>query len=173
MLGYSELREIQKKEMESSSLCPIGETFYEMISELLKIKKEEAVKKNSLSAIKEYENIKKIVVSIQNKREEKIAIMAIRGSIESPNLCSLERKVLDELSGIFSKGRKEINEIWDSDETVSSNNNLSRKLRILSDLGQYKGIDNQVYGPFKKGQEVSIPEAEAEWMIKSKIAELL
>ena len=78
-LTYSALREIQKKEMESSEIVKVEPDFYEQVSTLLRERKLAAMNDDSMSALKEYENIRKIASGIQAKREEKIFLMALRG----------------------------------------------------------------------------------------------
>ena len=53
MLNYSDLRDIQKREMESSEVVNLPDDFYALISEVLLKKKDEALSKKSLIAIKE------------------------------------------------------------------------------------------------------------------------
>jgi len=170
MLNYSELREMQKKEMESSAIVTLSDGFYQTISQLLNEKKQAALSSKSLLAIKEYENIKKIVLSIQAKREEKIVLMAVRGESDASGLTSEEREMLKELSSIIIRSRGTIKNVWGNEDAVTDS---SRRIRILQDVSQYKGLDEAVYGPFKKGDEQSLPKAEAEWLLKSRMAELL
>ncbi len=166
MLGYSELRDIQKKEMESSAIVNLPEDFYAVVSDLLAKKSEDAKSSSSLLTIKEYENIKKIILAIQNKREEKIVLMSVRGEKEGIGLTSEEREMLKELSSIIKKSRETLKSVWDNEESTS------RRIRIIRDISQYRGLDNSVYGPFRQGEEPNVPNAEAEWLLKAGMAEL-
>jgi len=170
MLNYSSLREFQRREMESSGLVEVPEGFYTEVADLLKQRKKEAMKSQSLLIIKEYENIKRIVQSLQAKREEKIVLMALRGEGSSAGLAFEEREMLKGLSQIIKKSRSVVKSVWDSE---SSGQELSRRVRILKDISAYKGLDDNTYGPFKQSEEVSLPETEAEWLLKSKMAEIL
>ncbi|MCI0504292.1 hypothetical protein L0Y65_06315 [Candidatus Micrarchaeota archaeon] len=169
MLNYSELRDIQKKEMESSAIVGLQEDFYRSVSELLSKKSGDAMSSKSLLAIKEYENIKKIVTAIQTKREEKIVLMAVRGEREGVGLTAEERELLKELSSTIRKSRDAVKSVWGSEEAAPAN---SRRIKILKDVSQYRGLDNSLYGPFRPGEEQMLPRAEAEWLLKAGMAEM-
>ena len=170
MVNYSDLRDIQKREMESSAIVSLPDDFYEAVSQLLSAKKRDALASQSMLAIKEYENIKKILLSIQAKREEKIVLMAVRGENAGAGLTTQEREMLKELGVIVARSRDSITRVWGNDEAKPDS---SRRLRLLQDVTQYKGLDNAVYGPFRKGEECLLPPPEAEWLLKSRMAELL
>jgi DNA replication initiation complex subunit (GINS family) len=169
MLGYSDLRDMQKREMESSALVSLPDDFYSLISQLLARKGSEAISSKSLLAIKEYENIKKIVVSIQAKREEKIVLMALRGEREGAGLTIEERRMLKDLSGIVGKYREIVKSVWESESASPS----GKRIKIMKEVSQYRGLDNALYGPFSTGQETLVPDAEADWLLKAGMAELL
>lgn len=168
MLKYSDLRDIQKHEMGSSEVVALPPDFYTMISEILAMKKQEALSKKSIMAIKEYENMRKIVEAIASKREEKIVLMAVRGEVEGAGLTTEERDLLKGLSSIVMKSRENIKNVWDTTETDDS-----QKIRLLKDVEQYRGLDDSVYGPFKEGEEQSLPRSEAQWLLKSGLAEMV
>ncbi|MFH1785776.1 MAG: hypothetical protein ABH842_05090 [Candidatus Micrarchaeota archaeon] len=170
VLNYSELRDIQKREMDSSAIVKLPEDFYQEVSKLLAKKNSDAVSSKLLLAIKEYENIKKIIVSISSKREEKIVLMAVRGEREGLGLTLEEREMLKELSSIIKKARSKTQSVWAAEDPKAGN---SRKVKVLKDISQYRGLDNEIYGPFKEGEEKSLPKAEAEWLLKAGMAEIL
>lgn len=60
--------------------------------------------------------------------------------------------------------------MWGNDEAVAGG---ARRIRLLQDVTPYKGLDNAVYGPFRKGDECTLPPPEAEWLLKARMAELL
>lgn len=167
MITYSLLREIQKKEMESAALVPVEDNFYEQLAQLLEQKKKEAQKSNSLLTIREYENIKKIVQTLQSKREEKIALVALRGEGEGHGLSHEEKILLKNLCNAIKQARGAVKGVWEKPGIVP------KKVRMLKEVEKYKGIDDNVYGPFKSGQELVLPPSEVEWLLKSKMAELV
>ncbi len=169
-MDYSALRDIQRKEMESSAAVSLPDDFYQFISKLLSKKKDEAVTSKSLVVIKEYENMKKIVASIAAKREEKIVLMAVRGQTEGSGLTSEERDLLKGLTTIIKKSRESVKNVWETEEETGGD---SRKVKILKDIERYRGLDNTIYGPFREGEEQKLPRPEAEWLLKSGMAELI
>ena len=48
-----------------------------------------------------------------------------------------------------------------------------QKVKILKAIPCYMGIDKKEYGSYSIDQEVTLPDSEAEWMIKGKLAEAL
>ncbi|MFN7991211.1 MAG: hypothetical protein U0R44_03565 [Candidatus Micrarchaeia archaeon] len=170
MLNYSDLRDIQKREMESSAIVSLPEDFYSSVSGLLAKKNSEAMASKSLLVMKEYENIKKIVIAITAKREEKIVLMAVRGEREGAGLTAEEREMLKELSSIIKKAREAVKIVWGTEESILSD---SKRIKILKDVSQYRGLDNSVYGPFRQGEEKILPTAEAEWLLRAGMAEIL
>jgi len=170
VLSYSDLRDIQKKEMESSAIVKLPEDFYHSVSDMLSKKNAEATESKSLLAIKEYENIKKIIAAISAKREEKIVLMAVRGEREGAGLTAEEKEMLKELSAIIKKSRGAVQSVWSSEEPAQAAD--SRRIRIMKDVSQYRGLDNVVYGPFRQGEEKMLPLAEAEWLLKAGMAEI-
>ena len=172
VVDYSGLRDIQKREMESSAVVQLPEDFYQKVSDLLSLKKEKAFSSQSILSIKEYENIKKIVRSIAAKREEKIVLMAVRGEGNPEGLTSEEKEMFKGLSSIIFEAREKVTNVWSNEESGSGSSS-ERRIKILKDVAQYRGIDNILYGPFREGEEPSLPEKEVEWLLRSGMAEVL
>ena len=170
MFNYSELRDIQKKEMESSAMVNLPEDFYPKIAEFLKKKKEDAISSQSLLAMREYENIKKIVRAIAAKREEKIVLMAVRSEGDASGLTDEEKEMFKDLSTIILKSRETVKSAWEQEKKTEPN---SQRIRVLKDVERYRGLDNSVYGPFSEGEEQTLPRAEAQWLLKAGMAELI
>lgn len=111
-LTYSALREIQKKEMESSEIVRVEQDFYEQVSALLKERKQAAMSDESMSALREYENIRKIAAGIQAKREEKIVLMALRGDKIHDGLTEKEHELLENILERLEGTRTGITTEW-------------------------------------------------------------
>lgn len=169
MISYSMLRDIQKKEMDSAAIVKLDESFYSEVANFIEEKKRLAKESGSLLSIKEYENVRKIVSAIQVRREEKIVLMAVRGESDPKGLTKEENGLLKDLCKRIDECRQSISDIWnrkrDGPET--------KKVRILKDIEPYTGLDKKAYGPFKNGEEPLLPLAEAEWLLKSRMAEVL
>jgi DNA replication initiation complex subunit (GINS family) len=169
MLSYSDLRDIQRREMESSAIVVLPDDFYQVISHVLSKKGGEAMASKSLLAIKEYENIKKIIIAIQAKREEKIVLMAVRGEREGAGLTAEEKLMLKDLNLTVTKYREVVKGVWGNEAPPQD----SRRIKLMKEVSQYRGLDNALYGPFKQGDEALLPNAEAEWLLKAGMAEIL
>jgi DNA replication initiation complex subunit (GINS family) len=167
-MDYSALRDIQRSEMQSSAIVKLPEDFYQLISRVLQEKQDEAISIKSLVAIREHENIKKIVRSIAAKREEKIVLMAIRGEIGGEGLTAEEKELLKGLTSIIMKSRETVKSVWESETPAPVG---SQKVKLLKNVEKYRGLDNTIYGPFKEGEETLLPKPEAEWLRKSGMAE--
>lgn len=170
MLAYSDIREIQKKEMDSAAIVVLEKEFYVKLRELLAKKKKEALESSSLLSMKEYENIKRIALSVHAKREEKLVLMALRGENSVPGLSEEEEILLVQVREVVKKARASFKEALGEDEGYAPRIN---KIRILNDVEQYVGLDKSLYGPFKKDEEHALPKEEAEWLLKSKMAEMI
>jgi hypothetical protein len=162
-LSYTTLREIQKKELEDGALVELKEDFYSSICELMEFKKKEATDGKSILALREYENIKKIVSAIQSKREEKILLMALRSEKSYLGLTNEERELLAILQDLLRKHREKVK--------ISEEPSL-QKLRVLKEVSEYK-VEGQTFGPFRKGEVYFLPKKEAEWLLKESMAEMI
>lgn len=170
MLNYAVLRDIQKKESDSAAIVRLEPSFYSDAAALIAEKKRSALESGSILSIKEYENLRRIVASIQSRREEKIVLMAVRGESDAPGLTGEEGALLRELAGRIGESRARLAGIWNN---KAEDLPKSRKVRILKDIEPYTGLDRNVYGPFHTGEERILPLTEAEWLLKSKLAEPL
>ncbi|MBI5223342.1 hypothetical protein HY990_02885 [Candidatus Micrarchaeota archaeon] len=170
MTTYAQIRDIQKRELESSAIVSLPEDFYQTLSTFLALKKQEAINSKSLVTIKEYENLRKIVLGVQSKREEKLVLLALRGDFALEGITKEEKELLKELSLIIDKSRQSIRSSWDNESSTPDD---SLRVKLVQDVAQYKGLDNSVYGPYSAGSEQVLPKVEAEWLLKAKLAQLI
>jgi len=168
VIDYKTLREIQQKEVSSPKLSSLEENFYQTTAKFLEDKKCEAFSSNSITKIREYENLQKIIAIIKEKREEKILLMALRNEKINGYLTPEEKVFFENLVKALNDFRNSINQ---KTETVCESEAL--KVKVIKDIDAYKGLDGKIYGPFKQDEIVSLPKAEVEWLIKAKLAEML
>jgi len=169
-IDYGLLRDIQRQEISSPKLTRLDEEFYSQIKDFLSAKKDDAFSSNSILKIREYENLQKIIVSIKEKREEKIFLMALRGDKVNGSLTPEEKQLFNELVEVLRKFREDTD---GSIEEVEKTREEQLKVKVIKDIEAYKGLDGNVYGPFKKEELVSLPKAEVDWLVKAKIAEMV
>jgi|GEM_PF-769343 len=48
-----------------------------------------------------------------------------------------------------------------------------KKVRFLKEVPAYKGPNNETFGPYKQGDEGQLPQTEADWLLRGKLAEPL
>jgi DNA replication initiation complex subunit (GINS family) len=168
-LSYFTLRDIQKRETESAAAVKLEDDFFKQVADLLAAKKNEAMGSQSIMTIREYENIRKTVISIQAKREEKIMLMALRGETEGNNLTPEERDFLRRFVDDVIAMRNTVTDLWSSEVKPEG----IKKIKIIKDVEKYSGLDKNVYGPFKPGDIPTLPKEEAQWLLDAKMAEML
>jgi len=162
MLSYGEIREIERRERSNSALSEIPEDFYDTICKTLETAKNEAAKEPNITNVRKYDNLKRIVEIIRRKREEKIVFMAIHG-VEPEHIIDVERTLY----------KQSLSAIEEFRTRVSGGNKVLKRLRIVKKVERYTGLDNKTYGPFEEGDDISISEAEASWLVKANMAEMI
>jgi DNA replication initiation complex subunit (GINS family) len=176
MLNYSRLREMQRSEIASSELCPVEEAFYAQLKGFLEEKRGEALETQNLLVIKEYENLRKIAKAIVNKRNEKLVLLALRGKKETTGMTAEEAEFLGHLSKAIEENDAQLAFIFEENGnggSIAGKKDNIKRIRLLKNISPYKGLDENVYGPFDEGEVAELPAAEAQWLLKEKMAELL
>lgn len=163
---------MQRSEIASSELCPVEEDFYTKLKGFLEEKRGEAIETQNLLVIKEYENLRKIARAIVNKRNEKLVLLALRGKKETTGMTAEEAEFMGHLSHDIEENDAQLAFIFEENGTGPKKDNIKR-IRLLKNISPYKGLDDNVYGPFNEGEEAELPAAEAQWLLKEKMAELL
>lgn len=168
MLTYSGLREIQKKEMESFEPVKLEKDFYSQLMQFLESKKASAFKGQTFMEMREFENMKKVAKSIIAKRKEKIIMLSALSNQEIEGLTDEEQIFLLQVRKIASESFGQFDSIF---YELKDGAVCGTRIKIVKALEAYKGFDNNIYGPFKKGEEIFLPDEEAEWLLKNKMAE--
>jgi len=178
--SYNKLRDIQREERSSAALTKIPDDFYSQIDALVGKTRESASSSRSITEIKEYENMLKIVRDIFGMREQKIAFRALRsraGSHDSSGMTKDEHELYDRFLSLVDWNRKRIDSVFGEGEMTvvkpEKSEGTFKRVRFLKDLPAYKGSDEATYGPFKLGEERAVPFSEADWLVKGKMADLL
>ncbi|MBU0586752.1 hypothetical protein KJ780_04520 [Candidatus Micrarchaeota archaeon] len=167
MLTYSRLREIQMKEAESLEPVKLDKDFYTQLKTFLDAKKLSALKAQSFMEMREYENAKKIAKLLLAKRKEKLLMLSILSDDEPEGLTDEEHIFLKQIRSLSDSSFGQIYSIFEDNKEEKK----MEKLKIVKPIEPYKGFDNNIYGPYKEGQEILVPSEEAEWLLKSKMAE--
>lgn len=190
-LTFSELRKIQKKEKRQEELSDLEDNFILRVSNYLEMKKD--------VDNREYKSAKRVFDKIIGLRQEKIvknAKFAIKSDNKNSelNLLPREKELFLELKNVFQdfdrniekmvegeeaietpdidlEDEKDEIEAEESDQRTQESGEGYELVKIISDVPEFMGTDLESYGPFEEGEEVEIPEDNAEILLNRGNAE--
>jgi DNA replication initiation complex subunit (GINS family) len=173
-ITYDELRRIHRLERNTSKLVDVDEDFISSIEEFAEEEKKkylESLKNFSSGSSREFTNLKRVVEEIFLMRKKKILNKALIAShtsdINFENMANEEKDFFKDLLKIIEDYNKHYVNLFGEKETKSEDS----KVKILKDVPTFVGTDMKEYGPFKEGEEVSLPAKVAKLFVKRKIAE--
>lgn len=190
-LSFEALRKIQLQERNFGALSALQDDFYEAYS-LWVLEQQRALKADfSIERMKAYENSKKILEEIRQKREQKILLKALKDyrndTVSSDGLAKEEKALY--LASISS--------LKEFEETAAAAINPEKpktpaipveiqpsttpqtaepaadvlKVKLLLDIPQFVGIDGTAYGPYADGEVAAIKREVAEILVRKNAAE--
>lgn len=165
MITYSFLRDIERQELTQASLVLLPEDFYKKAKEYA-TELEARINGGGVMVLREYDNVKRIIKRITEKREEKVVLLAVRG-VESENLTKEEKEFFYSIKEKIEQYRKNFR----IDEEGSIKKEMVKKVRMIKEVEAYTAPNGSIYGPFKKEEEVVLPSEEANALLKEKKAE--
>src|SRR3989344_6685678 len=172
-LSYDEIRRIHRLEKSQSKLVEVDNEFYSDLQEFIGIEKKEyldSLKDLSSTKARDFTNLKKMVEEIFVMREKKIlnkALVASRtGESSEEHMAVQEKKMFRELLAMLEKHSKLLSGVFvEAGGGPGAGKDLNTvSAEVLSEIPAFVGADMLEYGPFSKGEIVSLP---------SKIAKLL
>ncbi|MBM3228877.1 DNA replication complex GINS family protein [Candidatus Parvarchaeota archaeon] len=180
-LTYSELRRLQQEEKATAAIVALEHDFYDKVGLMLLQKKEMLAKSHSIMEIREYENTRKIVKDIYSMRQQKILFKALRSNShqDAAGMTVEEHELFDRIVGILDEGKKRFEAEVDEETTIVSEEGAAgghsgfKKIRFLKEVPAFRGLDNNIYGPYKPGDETAVPESESSGLVKGKYAQVL
>lgn len=193
-LTFSELRKVQKQESRQEELSDLEDDFLVRVSEYLNTKKEME------GEDREYRNAKRVLKKIVSLREDKIvknARLSVTSGLDSSSLDLLpeEQEFFRNVREQFQSHRDRVNDAIDNGmaeietgevedeeeiEAVEENEDTEdadesgegyERLKIKSHVPEFMGTDLESYGPFEEGDEVEVPEENAEILVNRGNAE--
>ncbi|RME54701.1 DNA replication complex GINS family protein [Candidatus Woesearchaeota archaeon] len=200
LITYENLYEILRREKVRAELQKLSDTFFQDVLEYLNNKKailESQEKKDNIFASSEVEktriqikNIKKIIKDLYEKRETKIIQQAILSSRNNsgydlssmlPEEQALFNKLLENLNSFRSEILENLLKCTlpkvkkPKDLKRGSEKEVIKKpnVKVLADMPEFVGPDLNTYGPFKKNDEVLLPEDVASHLVGNKQAEVI
>lgn len=189
-MTFSELRKVQKNEKRTEGLTELNQNFMLNVADYFSTKKE------TEGESREYKNAERVFEKIISLREDKItraAKIAANSNGSAPeNLLPFENELFRKLRNAYEDHKEtaldrkeetssipepqpEIEE-EPEDEEESTNEESEEgyvKVKILSEVPEFMGTDLESYGPFDAGEEVKVPEDNAEILVNRGNAEEL
>lgn len=189
-LTFSELRKAQKKEKRQEDLSDLEDNFILRVSNYLEMKKD--------VDNREYKSAKRVFDKIIGLRQEKIvkqakfAVKSENGGSSDLKLLPREKELFLELKNLFQDFNHNIEKMIKGEESIESpdidieeeevNEEAEPEpeeeieegyqvVKIISDVPEFMGTDLESYGPFDEGEEVEIPEDNAEILVNRGNAE--
>lgn len=190
-LTFSELRKIQKQEKRQEDLSDLEDNFVLRVSNYLEMKKD--------VDNREYKSAKRVFDKIIGLRQEKIvknAKFAVKSDTNSSDLDLLprEKELFLELKNTFQEFNQNVEKVVEGEESAEAPDvDLEEEseedsdpepeeteqeaeegyeiVKIISDVPEFMGTDLESYGPFEEGEEVEIPEDNAEILVNRGNAE--
>ena len=197
ILTFKFLRDLQKKERASRELEKLDSDFYRQVSDYMEKKTGLDLKDNlDFAARRDLEHTRIIIKDILNRRERKVinlAVLNARGNIVPKNILPEEKDLFNKIQSAVTDYRSNFDSIFyengvetedkieqkkpekekqEDTKTKNTDDNNSR-LRTIDTIPAFIADDGNSYGPFEKDQEIDIPPAAAEILIKIKKAEQL
>lgn len=165
-ISFELIRKIEREELQSAKLTKLPEGFYEKVKEYLELKK--SLEKEGRKIATEVRNVEKLIKTIFSKREKKIVDAALKffdSNVIPENMTEEEREFFDKIVRLVEERRnKTLSKILLGERKV-------KKLIVFEeDVPQFVGVDEKIYGPFKKGDIASLPEENMKLLIEQGLA---
>jgi len=173
-LSYEEIRKIHRKETESNLLTEIDENFFDELKEYINEEKKDATKDSfDDSKIRKLSNVKRMIEDIFYLRQRKIINRVILDTKKETNI--KQNLTLYEQQ-MYYKLKKILDEYLDEYKQLFKKENKKEeliKIKLLSDIPEFIGVDMKEYGPFQKGDIIKISSSIAKLLINKEKAELI
>ena len=160
MLSYETIRKIANDEKGSQKLTPLPEGFFDEVR--IYLDKKARMNENKQD-IWELQSARRVLQDILDVRERKLlsqALYHVRSGLNPENLTEEEREFFNTLVNNikeFQGRRKELIE----GEPVKRD-----VVGITDEVPEFVGIDMKTYGPYRKGDVVTLPEEIAKFLVE-------
>ncbi|MCD6522389.1 MAG: DNA replication complex GINS family protein [Candidatus Diapherotrites archaeon] len=189
-MNYEEIRNIQRKEQNSSRIVEIDSNFYQRLADFVKEKTEAYKKTQDPTEFRELENVVKLARRVFDSREQKIVMKALRSvrmkEYDDKTMTPEEKEIYAALVNVLKKHRKFFEGVLignyqfngqkkqgDSTTLINGENNNILLVRIRKSVPRFVGADSKEYGPFKANDIVKLPKREADLLKDQGLAEVV
>ncbi len=160
MLTYESIRKILDEEKATGRLIKMPDNFFDQALSYLDKKAKVSEEEWKLdSARRRLQDI----IDIREKKIVNAAMNAAKASVSVDNLTPEETEFFNSLLDIIKLFRKKIEKQTDIGQKEEF-------LVIMEDIPEFAGLENQSYGPFRKGDMTTLPKPIAELLIKKEAA---
>ncbi len=164
MLTYETLRKIVQEERASNSLTRLPEDFFEAVKVYLEKKAKISESKDD---VWELESARRTLQDLLEIRDRKIVTAALyfeRSGVVPDNITPEEKEFFD----AFVKNIKEFKTMRKN--ILEGKPEKKELVAVLDDVPRFVGVNMKEYGPFRKGDVVTLPEENAKLLLEKKQA---
>lgn len=182
-MNFEHIRDIQRKEKNSRRIAEVDPSFYNDLATYVK-KCTETCKANG-NGFRELENSMKLARDVFEKREQKLVMKALRSvrtkEYNEEHMTEEEKVLYKSLVEAIRGNRKFFDKVLlgdyafkaPTDTLIKENGNNVVLARVRKEIPVFVGSDTKEYGPYKAGDVVKLPRAEAELLSKQNLVEVM
>ncbi|MFH1174264.1 MAG: hypothetical protein V1725_03970 [archaeon] len=192
-ITYESLFDILRREKNKDELQKLDSTFFDDVITYLEQKQEMIQQKVSAGmdddqAKLQLQNIKKVIKEIYERRERKIANMALHKArlsddmvLDMSSLLTEEQALYNELVDVLTNTRKDVLQAMldikrktpTSENTpVQEQKDDNTAVTFLKAVPQFLGKNSKVHGPYQPGDTAELPPVIANILVSKGLAEL-
>lgn len=189
-IDYKRLRDLVREEKGKPGLVALPQDFHTSLAAFLSSKRGTGAT-DPIMHRREFENAAAVIRELSSIRQQKILFRAVRspGRHEKTEemtreehelydrFCAIIEDANGSLEGMLSKysegtkiaDEKPLAPLRAEGETAQQNG--VKRVRFIKEIPAYKGANNETFGPYKSGEAVFLPQGEADWLLRGKMAE--
>ncbi len=163
MLTFETIRKIFEEERTGKGLSNLPENFFQEAREYIDRKEKIARKEGNEWEIN---TVKIRLRTIFERRERKIveaALNYVHSGHEIENMIPEERKFFEEIVGAVRRFQEKRSHRFEEEEK-------NALVSILGNVERFVGMDTRNYGPFHEGDMATLPDQNAELLVKKGLA---
>lgn len=190
-LTYKRLRDLLREEKSLPSLAKIPQDYYVSVEAFLSSTFSQMESGHSVMQMREFENATSVIREISLIRQQKILFKALRNGGEhtkAEDMTREEHEVYDRFCHVVEEENNRLGTLLSrfqhsranaapvqkqepSSEKKEAQGSRLKKVRFTKDVQAYIGMNKERFGPFKPGEEGTLPSDEAELLLRERLAE--